>query len=152
MAESYDHVISGLLRRRGDLLPETAQLRSRLAAIANEIDAIDRVLNGLSYKGELQDRDQGKTRLVLFYRNELRQFIQHELRKPGRPMTVREPAVILCQTEGKNAQDARMVRDVTSRISEALRQMRQLGLVKSAVGDRKNGCMWSLAAQESGGV
>ena len=46
--ETFDHTISGLLSKRADLLGEAEVIRDRLAAIKNDIDALDRTLSVLS--------------------------------------------------------------------------------------------------------
>jgi hypothetical protein len=144
--ESEDqHTISGLLRKRTELERENAGCRERMAVIANDIEAIDRVLDAFGYQGVLEGRTPRAARIVLFYRNELRQFLQSELAKAGRPMSTRELAQIICQTEGKNGQDRRLLADVTKRASKALREMRRLGIVKS-VHDRGRNFVWVLAS------
>jgi hypothetical protein len=70
-------------------------------------------------------------RIVLFYRNELRQFLQREPERAGRPMSTRELAEIICQNEGRSPGDRHLVADVTKRASKALREMRRHGIVKS---------------------
>jgi hypothetical protein len=98
------HTIGGLLRKRQELLDENGVLRERMAVIANDIEAIDRVLDAFGYQGSLEGRTSRAARIVLFYRNELRQFLQAELAKAGRPLSTRDLAIILCETEGKSPQ------------------------------------------------
>jgi hypothetical protein len=56
-------------------------------------------------------------------------------------MSTRELAQIICQTEGKNGQDRRLLADVTKRASKALREMRRLGIVQS-VSDKWRNFVW----------
>jgi len=113
-----------------------------MAVIANDIEAIDRVLDAFGYQGPLEGRTPRAARIILFYRDELRQFLQAELAKAGRPMSTRELAQIICQTEGKNGQDRRLLADVTKRASKALREMRRLGIV-ALEQDRRGTFNWS---------
>jgi hypothetical protein len=45
-----------------------------------------------------------------------------ELERAGRPMSTRELAEIICQTEGRSPQDRRLLADITKRASKALRR------------------------------
>jgi hypothetical protein len=142
--ETYEHTINGLLQRRQELQNENAVVRERTAAIANDIEAIDRVLDSLGYMGDLEGRTARQARIILFYRNELREFLLGELRKAGRPMTTRELAVIICQVEAKRPEDRRLLQDVARRVSRALRDMRSQKMVVSQ-GGAKGAAKWSLA-------
>lgn len=143
MDSEEQHTVSGLLRKRTELERENAECRERMAVIANDIEAIDRVLDAFGYSGPLEGRTPRAARIVLFYRNELRQFLQAELAKAGRPLSTRDLAQIICQTEGKDAQDRRLLADVTRRASKALRQMRGQGIVASEQ-DRRGTFVWRL--------
>ena len=131
MAEQDQHTISGLLRKRSELERENVECRERMAIIANDIEAIDRVLDAFGYTGPLEGRTPRAARIILFYRNELRQFLQAELAKADRPLSTRDLAQIICQSEGKDGRDRRLLADVTRRASKALRQMRRQGIVAS---------------------
>ncbi len=145
MDSEDQHTINGLLRKRADLERQNAECRERMAIIANDVEAIDRVLDAFGYQGPLEGRTPRAARIILFYRNELRQFLQAELVKAGRPMSTRELAQIICQTEGKNGQDRRLLADVTKRASRALREMRRLGIVASEQ-DRRGTFVWKAAS------
>lgn len=125
--ETYEHTISGLLSARAEMMEEIAATRERLAVLANDIEAIDRVLERLGYDGEVKLTPRA-ARIVLFYRGELRQFLLGQLREHG-PMTSRAMAERLIQIEGKDTRDRRMMGDVVKRIGKALRQMQSAGLV-----------------------
>ena len=87
MESDEQHTISGLLRKRVELQRENVECRERMAVIANDIEAIDRVLDTFGYQGELDGRTPRAARIILFYRNELRQFLQRELARAGRPIS-----------------------------------------------------------------
>lgn len=125
--ETYQHAIGGLLQKRAELMEEIAVTRERLAVLANDVEAMDRVLERLGYDGDVPLTPR-VPRIVLFYRGELRQFLLGQLRENG-PQTTRQIAERLIQTEGKDARDRRMVSDVVRRIGKALRQMRDCRLV-----------------------
>ena len=130
MTETYDHAITGLLQRRKELHTEAATLKERAASIANDLDAIDRVLTSLGYVGTLADGAKAKPgRIVLFYRGELRRFLLAELRASERPLTARELAIRVCGEQGQAIEDRRLVSDVSRRAGKALREMRAAGSV-----------------------
>ena len=85
MDNDEQHTINGLLRKRADLERQNAECRERMAVIANDIEAIDRVLDAFGYEGALEGRTPRAARIILFYRNELRQFLQAELAKAWTP-------------------------------------------------------------------
>lgn len=143
MENGNDHTISGLLRKRSELQQENATLRERMACIANDIEAIDRVLDTFGHQGEIEGRTARAARVILFYRNELREFLQRELAKADRPLSTREIATILCETEGKSPQDRRLLSDVARRVSKSLRDMRHIGIVRSI--PRRGAYLWEVA-------
>ena len=137
-----EHTVSGLLRKREELQQENASLRERMACIANDIEAIDRVLDAFGYQGAMEGRTARAARVVLFYRNELREFLQRELAKAGKPLSTRDLAIILCETEGKSPQDRRLLSDVARRASKSLRDMRHIGVVRSI--PRRGAYLWEI--------
>ena len=134
-------LINGLLAKRVELCNLNAELREKIAVVANDIDAVERVLDSLGYQGEAVTTPRA-ARIVLFYRNELREYLLAELRKATGPMTARELAVKLCEVEGKDWQDRRLVTDVVRRVGCALRKMRATRVVE---GQRtQSGQVWRV--------
>ena len=129
--ETYAHAITGLMTKREEMLEELAVLREREGALANDLEALDRVLERLGYDGPVKLTPR-TPRVVLFYRGELRQFLLATLREHG-PSTTREMAARLAQTEGKDARDRRMMADIVRRMGKSLRLMQKDKLV---VGDK----------------
>jgi len=122
-------VISGLLKKREDLALEAVALREQQAVIANAIESIDRVLETFGYEGKLEGKTPRSARIVLFYRNELRQFVLSELRKAARPLSSREIAEALITLEGKSIADRKMMVDIVRRVSKACRMLRHADAV-----------------------
>lgn len=141
--EPYAQTISGLLKRRAELMDETVVLRERMAGVATDIEAIDRVLDAFGYTGELANRTARQERIILFYRNELRDYLVKALREAGAGLSTRQLAQRLCQTEGKDFHDRRLLGDVVRRCSKALRQMRYHGIIVEAGSDRGT-ILWGL--------
>jgi hypothetical protein len=141
--ETYEHTISGLLSKRSDLFNEAERIRDRLAAIRNDIDAIDRVLNTLGYTGDLDREMPRQKRQVVFGKGELTRSILDELRGATGPMGSREIAQAIVALSGQDARDRKFITDVTRRASKALRILKLAGDVRSSV-DTKGNLMWSL--------
>ena len=136
-------LINGLLSKRQELTNLNAELRERMAIVANDIEAVERVLDSLGYQGQLVGNTPRAARIVLFYRNELRDYLRAELAKSAEPLTARELAQRLCQVEGKDWQDRRLMTDVTRRVGCALRKMRASRVVE---GERTQaGQVWRIA-------
>ncbi len=127
--ETFEHAISGLLKRRAEMVEEIAGARELFATLSNDLAALDRTLENLGYLGDVELTPR-TARILLFYRNELRDFIVGQLEKEG-PQTSRQIAVALMATEGKNAADRRVLGDVVRRVSRATRHLRQTGRVTS---------------------
>lgn len=72
------NTVSGLLKLRDDTMGEIVALRERSAELHNTLEAIDRVLCAMGYEGDLDGRQIRQSRLVIFHRNELRQFLLRE--------------------------------------------------------------------------
>ena len=137
-------LINGLLAKRTELLSVNADLRERMAVVSNDIDAVERVLDSLGYQGEAVTTPRA-ARIVLFYRNELREYLLAELRKAPGPMTARELAVKLCEVEGKDWQDRRLITDVVRRVGCALRRLRATRVVE---GERSGaGQVWRVTCR-----
>lgn len=100
--DPYEHTVSGLLRKRHELESEAASLREQLGQIATDLEAISRVLGSFGYQSNANPLKLTAARITMFYSNELRQSIQAELAKAAQPMTSRQLAQALCQTEGRN--------------------------------------------------
>lgn len=141
--ETYQHAISALLFRRGEMLEELAIIREQQARIANDLDALDRTLETLGYQGDVQLTAR-VPRVVLFYRGELRQYLIAQLRDHG-PRTSRQMAEALAKEEGKEIADRRMLTDIVKRIGKALRLMADSGLVTKTRDKLAGEYVWRLA-------
>lgn len=141
--DTYDHTLAGLLSKREELLRETQECRERMAILANDVDAIDRVLDTFGYRGELNGGTPRQARIVLFYRNELREYLLSELRKAEGPLSLRQLACLVCQCEGKDYQDRRLLTDMTRRVGSCLRKMRATKVVDNARG-KDGSAVWTI--------
>lgn len=143
--DTYEHTISGLLAKRSDLFNEAIRIRDRLAAIRNDIGAIDRVLGTLGYTGDLDAEMPRQKREVIFGKGELTRAILDELRGASGPLTSREIAQAIVALNGHDARDRKYVSDLTKRVSKALRALKIENHVRSGV-DPKGNILWTVRA------
>lgn len=136
--ETFEHTISGLLAKRANLFLEATDIRERLAAIKNDIGAVDRVLRSLGYDGDLDAQMPRQKREVIFGKGELTGAIRRELRHADLPMGSREVAQSIIALRGEDARDRKYVTDLTRRVSKALRILRENGEVRSKTDDKGN--------------
>jgi hypothetical protein len=141
--ETFQHAISALLFRRGEMLEELAVIRERQACLANDIDALDRTLETLGYDGDVQLTAR-VPRVVLFYRGELRQYLIAQMKEHG-PRTSRQMAESLAREEGKEVLDRRMLTDIVKRMGKALRIMADAGIVARTADKISGEHVWRLA-------
>jgi len=144
MSDTYEHAISGLLRKRGEMLANMADLREQIAVASNDLESIERILETLGYQGDLPTVSTRAPRIVLFYRGELRGFLRQSLKEHG-PSTSRELATRLVALEGKDDRDRRMMNDIVKRMGKALRQMQDGGVVTRSAEKIRGEYVWQLA-------
>lgn len=131
--ETFEHTINGLLAKRRDLWNEAENIRDRLAEIRNDIGALDRVLGtfGIVHT-DLDAQMPRQKRQVLFGRGELTRAILDELRTATAPMTSREIARAILAVNEMDPRDRKLLTEHTRRVSKALRNLKEEGLVKPA--------------------
>ena len=139
--DTFEHTITGLLKKRADLFNEAERIRDRLAEIRNDIGAIDRTLGVLGYTGDLDAAMPRQKREVIFGRGELSKAIYGELRVATEPVSSRDIAREIVAMRGEDARDRKYLADLTKRVSKALRAMREEGTVRS-VTDAKGNLLW----------
>lgn len=144
-ASDYSHSVNGLLQKRADLFNEAERIRDRLAEIRNDIGAIDRTLGVLGYTGDLDAAMPRQKRNVVFGKGELSKAVYGELRTATGPLSSRDIAREIVVMRGEDARDRKYLSDLTTRVSKALRQMREAGEVSSAQ-DAKGNVLWKRRA------
>lgn len=146
MGEGYEHTISGLLRRRSELMGEAQRLREELAVVGNTIESVDHVLQSLGYDEPLDGMQPRSNRVVFFARNELRRFLIDELRKAnGHPVSARDMAEKIIGLEGKDLKDRRLCNDMVKRVGKSFQLLRTQGIAESK--GKYGQLAWSFAKQ-----
>jgi hypothetical protein len=145
MGERYANTISGLLRKRSELMGDAQRLREELAHVGNDVEALDRTLIALGYEGDLKAVQPRGNRIVFFARDELRRFLLDELRKAGAPISSRDLAEKIITLDGKDARDRRLRNDMVKRVGKSLKLLRSQRLARSGR-DEAGRFAWRLAA------
>jgi chorismate mutase len=140
--QTYEHTISGLLQKRREIMEEMAVTRERLGAMANDIEAIDRVLERLGHDTALEERAQAPQNVV-FYRGQLRQWLLTQLREHG-PATARQLAERLLQLQQKDLNDRRLMADVVTRVGKGLHNMHNARMVAKTQASKRGDNLWRL--------
>lgn len=138
--DTFEHTINGLLTKRADLLGEAESLRDRIAAIKNDLDALDRTLNTLGYEGDLDAMMPRQKRHVVFGKGELFRSCMDVLRDADGPMTSRQIAQEIVALSGQDARDRKYINDLVKRVGKCLRQSNAAH--KGA--DGKGNVVWSI--------
>jgi hypothetical protein len=140
--EGYKRAVSGLLRKRNEILADICESQERVGQSKNDLESIERCLALLGHEGELPTQKSKATRVNLYYRNEIRSFVRKQLSESETPLTTRELAERLIEHEGRDANDRRIRSDLIRRIGSSLYKMRNDGAARS----EKNGSevLWRL--------
>lgn len=131
MGTPYQNTISGLLRKRSEMMSEAHALREQLAKVGNDIEALDRTLIALGYKGDLKSVAPRSNRIVYFHRDELRRFCLNELREAKGPISSRDIAEKIIGLEGKDCADRQLRNDMVKRVGKSLKLLRTQHLTRS---------------------
>ena len=141
--DEYEHAINGLLTARADLFNEAERIRDRLAAIKNDVGALDRTLRTLGYSGDLDAIMPRQKVYRLFGTGELLEASMNELRHADGPMKSRDIARAIVALRGDDARDRAYVTDITRRVSKCLRKERERGTVRARMDGARN-LLWEL--------
>lgn len=144
--ETFEHAINGLLQKRREIMGEMAVTRERLGVLANDVEAIDRVLERLGHRGMLEAAPV-LPRHVIFYRGQLRQWLLTQLREHG-PATSRALAERLAEIQRKDTRDKRLMDDLVSRIGKALNHMQGGRLITSTQSKRRSENLWQIEEEK----
>jgi hypothetical protein len=143
MGAPYANTISGLLKKRSELMGAGLRLREELAHVGNDIEALDRTLIALGFEGDLKAVQPRGNRVVFFARDELRRFLLDELRKADRPVSSRDLAEKIIRLEAKDPRDCRLRNDMVKRVGKSLKLLRRQGKATSMPGPN-HGLVWSF--------
>ena len=133
--DTYEHTVSGLLSRRGEVLREADVAAYRVAELRNDLAAIDRTLALFVHEGDADAVMPRHQRKRAFGRGVLTRRAVEALRGADGPLSSREIAERIVEAEGADADDQAFVSEVTDSVGRMLRKMRDKGRVR-AIQDR----------------
>jgi hypothetical protein len=127
--DTFEHTINGLLTKRAEMFREAQELRDRMAALKNDVAALDRVLGTLGFAGDLDALMPRQKVTRIFGQGELLRACLTALRDADEPMTSRDIARAIIELRGDDERDRKYLSDMTRRISKCLRLERAAGTV-----------------------
>jgi hypothetical protein len=142
ISEAGEHTIGGLLQKRREIVDQIAMKREQIGVLADDIEAIDHVLETLGYTGMLEAVPQ-LPRRVIFYRGQLREWLLTQLREHG-PATSRALAERLAQVQRKDLSDKRLMHDLARHIGKMLYNLKSERLVIAALGKKRTENLWKV--------
>ena len=140
--DTYEHTISGLLQKRTEIMQEMAVTRERLGVMANDVEAIDRVLERLGHDTANAERPQSP-RAIVFYRGQLRVWLLGQLREHG-PATARQLAQRLVGFQQRDSSDRLLMDDVIRRVGRALQNMHSARLATKMQSSKRGENLWAI--------
>ena len=145
MAE-YEHVLTGLARKRAELAGEADALRARLAQVGTDLWHLDAAIrlsaSGYDLAAIRPDRPHGPD---VARPGKVSRFVPDVLRDAAGPVSTPAVAVRLAVERGLDAQDRSLVRSLAKRVCNALRHQEQRGTVRSQPGPGRV-ALWSMAS------
>lgn len=143
MAEEYERTVSGLLKKRMEMIGEIHALRERMGVLTNDLQSLDRTLQVFGHEGSLDHAELpvARTRMVLFHKSELQQHLLRELRGASEPLSSRDLAVRFVTADGRDRYDKRLLLDIIKRVGKSIGYLRNKGLV-SGGRDAKGRYVW----------
>ncbi len=141
-----DYVLAGLTKRRAELAGEADALRTRLAQIDDDIGHLDAVIRQFDPDYDLAGiRPKRPRRADCAGRGEMSRFVLGVLREEARPVPVATITQRLMAERAMDAQDCRLVQQVTKRVAATLRHQGQKGTVRGEQGPGRS-VLWRVAA------
>ncbi len=132
MAET--HVISALVTRRSELAGEIEHTQQRVKQLIHDLENLDstiRLFDG-DYRVEAIKPKGFRPPADWASRGEMSRIILDILRQAAEPLTSQDIARELIVSRGLDVADVKLLRKMTKRVSVALRNQRDNGLVQSS--------------------
>jgi hypothetical protein len=131
-----DYMITGLVKRRSEMAGEIEATHAKLRHLVNDLEAIDRTLRIIAPDMEVEAIRPKAFRPPDDWskRGQMSRLVLSILRQAREPLTSREIAAQMLLEPAMDAEDVKMLRVMTKRVSTALRDQRDRGTVKSEQG------------------
>src|SRR3954447_18925144 len=131
-----DYMISGLVKKRGELAFDIERTHERLRQLVNDLEHIDGTLRIVAPDMELEAIRPKAFRPPDDWarRGQMSRLVLSILRTSKEPLTTREIAAQMLLERAMDAEDQRMLRIMTKRVGVALRDQRDKGRAASVDG------------------
>ena len=145
LTTTNDHTLSGLIRKRQEVLAELDLAQSKLRQLILDIDAVDATIRLFQPDIDLSVVKVRPTpRRHLAHRGDTSRLILSLLREVGEALSHREITQRIMQARGLNLADRALCQTLRDRVGASLRGMRQRGRVTGGEG-KGPGVRWGLA-------
>lgn len=128
-------VISGLLKKRGEIAGKIEAAQGQLQMLISDLDSLDVTIR--IFKPDI-DLAEVKPKPLPprhhAFKGEVTRIAMDTLRNAQRPVSAQEIAVNIIAARGLNAADKPILKLITKRVGSCLRHWRQKGMVQNAEG------------------
>lgn len=131
-----DYMVTGLVKKRGELAGEIERTHERLRQLVNDLEHLDGTLRIVAPDMELETIRPKAFRPPDDWakRGQMARLVLSILRTSKEPLTTREIAAQMLLERAMDAEDQRMLRLMTKRVGVALREQRDKGRAASVDG------------------
>jgi hypothetical protein len=143
-------VLSGLIRKRQEILKEMDAAQSRLRQLILDVDALDATIRLFQPDIDLEVvRVRPTPRRHEAHRGDTSRLILSLLREAGEPLSHREITLRVMQARGLNVADRALAQTMRDRVGASLRGLRARRKLETGEG-KGAGVKWGLAGADGG--
>lgn len=141
----HEHVLSGLIRKRGELAGQIEHAQTVLRQFIIDLDNLDATIRLFDPDIDLAEiKPKPLPPRHAAFKGEVSRIVLTALRQRG-PMTAQQLAQHVMADRGLNTADMRLVRTLGKRVGACLRHHRSRGLVRSIHQPGRLG-LWEVAS------
>lgn len=131
-----DYMVTGLAKKRAELAGEITAIHERLRQLVADMESLDATLRIVAPDMEVEAIRPKAFRPPSDWSNrgQMSRLVLSILRQAREPLTSREIAAQMLLERAMDAEDVKMLRVMTKRVSTALRSQREAGRVRSQQG------------------
>lgn len=119
------HVITALVKKRGELAGEIQTLRRHRASARSKLTLVDKALKLFGYEGDPRAIRPRRRQLGrIFGRGELRRFVFDMLRGARGPLTNSAIAVLMIEAKGWDGSDTELLAAVAGKVKDVRKLIR----------------------------
>lgn len=142
-------VLSGLVRKRQEIMREMDAVQSRLRQLVLDVDALDATIRLFQPDIDLEVvRVRSMPRRHEAHRGDTSRLILSLVREAGEPLSHREITLRVMQARGLNVADRALAQTMRDRVGASLRGLRSRGTLESGQG-KGAGVKWWLVVKDA---